>query len=108
MRTSKSILLERRREDSGSRVMTLTLPGKSWRSPFTLCLPSAWLSQPYSLCMSKIKLTALPCLMMPASRVRVKKVLPVPLLPKTPLERSTKRPRSRCTRTFSMSSGVPT
>ena len=56
--------------------------------------------------MSKIRLTALPLVTMPQWSRRVRKLLPVPDLPKTPFERSTKRLRSRRTGT-SMSSGWP-
>ena len=84
--TMQSVLTPRRRELSSSRVNTATCDGKSCFSPFTLREPPSLVpAQPYSLCMSNIRLTALLFCSMPMSRMRVRKVLPVPLLPKMPL-----------------------
>ena len=63
-------------------------------------------SPPYSECMSKIRLLAALVLIAPHSSSLVRNDLPVPDLPKTPLERSTKRPRSTQTG-MSMSRGMP-
>ena len=57
--------------------------------------------------MSKIRHEAASALSTPPRIVRVTKLLPVPDLPNTPDERSTKRFRSRLTLTSSMSSGEP-
>src|SRR5262249_26065040 len=79
----------------------------SWRSPLTNVPSSDWASQPYSLCISKIKFDATPDLIVPHSSRRVRKLLPVPLLPKMPFDRSTSRSKSIQTGT-SISSGRPT
>ena len=75
--------------------------------PFTMPAPSDVPIQPYSLSMSNTRLTAALFWRMPASSSLVRKLLPVPLLPKTPLERVTNSSRSMQTR-VSMSSGLPT
>ena len=86
----------------------LTWPGKICFSPFTWPPRSSLEpAQPYSLCMSKIRLTATRCWITPASSSRLRNVLPVPDLPKTPLDRSTSRSRFSVILTFSMSSGAP-
>ena len=105
--TSKSVCTPRRRAEAGSIVKTATRLGKSCLRPLAAWPDSVFVCQPYSLCMSKTRFVATPRWRMPASRMRVRKLLPVPLLPKTPLERSTNFLRSRQTRVSSMSSGLP-
>jgi hypothetical protein len=96
--TAKSLCTPRRRADSGSSVKIATLLPKSCFNPLTKPrrpLPDSWVAcQPYSLCISKIRLTARSLWINPASTRRVKKVLPVPVLPNTPLLRSIKPSRS--------------
>ena len=68
--------------------------------------PSLVPCQPYSLCISNTRLTAALFCTMPISSSRVRKVLPVPLLPKMPLERLTSSGRLRQS-LVSMSRGLP-
>ena len=74
--------------------------------PFTSEPASLYPRQPYSLSMSKTRFTAAPLWRMPASSRRVRNVLPVPLLPNTPLLRITSSGTSRHS-FVSMSSGLP-
>ena len=107
MRTTSSVVEPRRRELSSSKVKVATWEGNSCFRPLMNSRPSeSWLPQPYSLCMSKISDEAWPLCRMPTSRRRVRKVLPVPLLPNTPMDRLTSSSRSRQT-LASMSRGLP-
>ena len=82
------------------------MDGKSCLRPFTSRESSLYPFQPYSLCMSKTRLDAAPFWRIPASRSLVRKVLPVPLFPKTPLLRITSSGMSRQS-LVSMSRGLP-
>ncbi len=96
---AKSGLPPRRRVESGSNEKIATRSLNNVFKPLTndWSLPSLRACKPYSLCISKIKLTAFSFLIRPARMSRVKNVLPVPVLPKMPLERSVNRSRSRHT-----------
>ena len=85
-----------------------TLAPNSCLRPFTLIPRSlSWPCQPYSLCISKMRAEAWPPCKTPTKSSRVRKVLPVPLLPNTPIERLTNSFKSRHS-LVSMSKGFPT
>ena len=107
MRTTASVEDPRLRELSSSSVNVETWAGNNCFRPLTMRLRSVSCPfQPYSLCMSNINDDAWRCCKMPTSSNRVRNVLPVPLLPNTPMERLTSSSRLRQS-LCSMSSGLP-